>query len=65
MASTARLVQKVSRKPRSIAKIVLEVVYQLARNELARHHRYRAKKLAAPPKLPPSQRHVLQTGKSP
>jgi hypothetical protein len=55
----------VSRKPLSIPKIVLGIVYQLARNEHARHHRYRAKKLNAPPKLPPSKRPVLQTGKSP
>jgi hypothetical protein len=58
-------VQRVSRKPRSVVKIVLEVVYQLARNELARHHRYRAKKLKAPPKPPPSKRPVLQAEKSP
>lgn len=57
--------QKVSRKPISIAKIVLEAVYQLARNEHARHHRYRAKNRDAPPKLPPSQRPVLQAGNSP
>jgi hypothetical protein len=54
--------QKVSRRPKSIAKIVLEAVYQLARNELARYHRYRARKLDAPPKPPPSQRRVLQPG---
>lgn len=54
--------QKVSHKQRSIAKIVLEAVYQLARNEHARYHRYRARKLDAPPKLPPSQRRVLQSG---
>jgi hypothetical protein len=52
--------QKVSRKPRSIAKIVLEAIYQLARNELARYHRYRTQKREAPPKLPPSLRPVLQ-----
>jgi hypothetical protein len=51
--------QKVSRKPRSIAKIVVEVVYQLARNEHARYHRYRAQGRDAPPKLSPAQRPVL------
>ena len=61
----AKLMQKVSHKPRSIANIVLEAVYQLARNEHARYHRYRAQKRDAPIKLPPSQRPVLQAGNSP
>lgn len=56
--------QKVSHRPRSIAMIVLEAVYQLARNEQARHHRFRARNRDAPPKLPPSQRPVLQPGNS-
>lgn len=51
--------RKLSHKRRSIPKLVLEEVYQLARNEQARYHRYRARKLDAPPKRPPSQRRVL------
>ncbi|MFN3485017.1 MAG: hypothetical protein ACK44W_05995 [Planctomycetota bacterium] len=45
--------------------MVLAVVYQLGRNEHSRYHRYRARKLQAPPKLPPSKRPVLQAGKPP
>lgn len=59
MSSTATLVKKVLRRPISISKIILEAVYQLARNEHSRYHRYRALKLDAPPKLPPSQRRML------
>lgn len=51
--------QKVSHRPLSIPKILLAVMYQLGRNEHARYHRYRAQKLKAPPKLPPSKRPVL------
>lgn len=51
--------QKLSHRRRSIPKLVLEAVYQLARNEQARYYRYRARKLDAPPKLAPSQRRVL------
>jgi hypothetical protein len=56
--------QKLSHKRRSIPKLVLEAVYQLARNEQARYHRYRARKLDAPPKRSPSQRCVLSKEKS-
>ncbi len=59
MPSTARLVQKLSRRPITIPKLVLEAVYQLARNEQSRYYRYKKRGLITPPKRPPSQRPVL------
>lgn len=52
--------QKLSPRPRSIPKLVLEAVYQIARNEQSRYYRYRARGLTARPKDPPSQRPVIR-----
>ncbi len=62
MPSTARLVQKLSRRPISIPKLVLQAIYQLARNEQSRYYRYKKLGLTTPPKLPPSERRVLNPG---
>jgi hypothetical protein len=56
---TARLVQGLSRKPLSIPKLVLQAIYQIARNEQSRYYRYKKRGLPTPPKPPPSQRRVL------